>query len=133
MSKNIVLFSGGKDSLALALFLKQKREDFKLVYNSYGYEPSFYWDYLDYVSKKLGLELDITYPVKDFLEVFKLAPTSNVPQCRHYVKIEPLRLYLKRNKEVGKVFVGIRSDEKRGCPRNRNCPMIDYGITLKGG
>ena len=42
MSSNIVLFSGGKDSLALALYLLERGENFRLVYNAYGYEPSFY-------------------------------------------------------------------------------------------
>jgi 3'-phosphoadenosine 5'-phosphosulfate sulfotransferase (PAPS reductase)/FAD synthetase len=128
---DIVLFSGGKDSLALVLFLRQKGEDFRLVYNSYGYEPVFYWDYLWDVSKKLGLELDITYPVKDFLEIFKTAPTGNVPHCRQYIKISPFCLYL-RDRKVNKVFVGIRSDEKRKCPKGRECPFINKGITLQG-
>ena len=131
MSFNVVLFSGGKDSLALALYLLERGENFRLVYNSYGYEPVFHWDYLWEVSKRLGLSLDITYPTKGFLRIFETAPTNNVPHCRQHIKISPLRSYLKERK-AKKIFVGIRSDERRGCPKGKICPFIEEKITLRG-
>jgi len=131
---DVVLFSGGKDSLATALLLKAGKKDFRLVYNSYGYEPTFHWDYLEIISKRLGVEVDITKPKRNFFEIFKTAPTNNVPHCRQYIKISPLRDYLRENR-VQKIYLGLRADEDRGCPKwdkRFSCPLKELGVGIAG-
>jgi len=127
----VLLFSGGKDSLATFLYLREKGIKPLLLYHSYGYELVLVWDYFDYLHRVLGVDFVITKPKVDFLEIFKEAPTLNVPRCRQYVKIAPFRDFVK-SRDVEVAYLGLRADEKRGCPKHFafECPLKQANLGL---
>ncbi len=117
--KPFVLFSGGKDSLATLVYLKEiakkvKRELTAIYVDTTAGLPENK-KYVKKVCKYLGVALKIVRPKTDY---FTLAKEWGIPSfryrwCCRELKINPIKEYLDSVKEPKVVFDGIRAQESR--------------------
>lgn len=114
MSKNILAFSGGKDSTALALAMAEDNEDFELFFTPTFRELPECIDHIAKVKEMTGKELVIRksdLSLVELIERQKALPNSNMRWCTRITKIEPCKAYLLEN--PGSVLlVGLRADEE---------------------
>ncbi len=117
--RHIMGLSGGKDSTALAVFLRQHPDyaDLDLEYffcDTHKELPETY-EYLDRIEARLGITIVRLQPNKGFdhwLDVYGgVLPSPRVRWCTKQMKIIPLEKYVKDDVAVS--YVGIRADENR--------------------
>jgi predicted phosphoadenosine phosphosulfate sulfurtransferase len=133
---NYVSFSGGKDSTALAVYLKQKGIDYKLVFADTGAEfPETHWA-VTHIARQLGKEL-IVIPTPGFTSRLigwgYLLPSFKVRWCTKELKQAPLDRFFKPEDTV---FVGINADESHRLEGTKRAydlqrPMVDHDIGEK--
>ena len=157
--KHILGLSGGKDSAALALFMRQNYPDLKVEYffTDTGSELPEVYDYLD------KLESQLAQPIKRlrakdvhegidatentiFGELFKnvyngFLPSPQARWCTVQMKLKPLEKWIKPMIEEGNVifsYIAIRADEDRlgYNPPNPTIkpkfPFMEEGIDIFG-
>jgi len=116
--KIYVMFSGGKDSLvALDVTIKAiGSEKVEVLYIDTGIATPGLKDYVVDIAHRYGLKLNMAGPKYDF---FKLVERMGFPMikyrwCKRYLKIEPLRDFVKQAKERYRsilLITGLRKDE----------------------
>lgn len=109
---NVVAFSGGKDSTAMALRLAELGEDFTLLFTPTGNELPELQAHIQDVT--LTVDKPLVVPANRSLDTwinfYKALPNWRQRWCTRQIKIEPCIAYLKRN--PGSVLcVGLRADE----------------------
>lgn len=112
-----VMFSGGKDSLT-TLHLMRKYSNVRALFIDTGIATPGMRDYIIDVCRKLGVEADIISTKYDF---FSLVLTNGFPimkyrWCKHYLKIHPLREFVKKlideySVEGTALVTGVRASE----------------------
>lgn len=118
--RHIVLISGGKDSTALALYLKDTRPELQVEYvfcDTHKELPETY-EYLARIEAYLGQTVTrLSSGMADrgfdhFLKVYGgYLPAPNMRWCTRRLKIEPFENYVGEDKVF--LYVGIRADENR--------------------
>ena len=127
IERHIINMSGGKDSTALAIYLKDKNpnQKYEFVFCDTGKELPETYDYLKKVENYLGedivyLDATATLPkgvAKDNLFDFLLdqysgfLPSAQMRWCTRELKIKPFEKYIKDDKIIS--YIGIRADEDR--------------------
>jgi len=139
-TRHILGLSGGKDSTALALFMRDKVEDMEYVFCDTGSELDETYQYLNQVEAFLGKKIVRLNPSAGFdhwLEVFGgYLPAPNMRWCTKILKLKPFEEYVGEGDVVS--YVGIRADEDRigyisTKPNIRVVfPFKDYGIDYAG-
>lgn len=113
--RHILNLSGGKDSTALAVFMRDKVEDMEYVFCDTQKELPETYEYLDKVEAYLGkpiVRLNDDRGFDHWLEVYGgLLPSSKARWCTRKLKIEPLEEYVGSDEVVS--YVAIRADEDR--------------------
>ena len=133
----IVAFSGGKDSCALALGLKERGQEFKLLFTPTGDELPELRVHLAKMVDMLGVELILpsNKSLYDWIDKFDMLPSQKSRWCTRTIKIEPCIAWFKRN--PGNVLaVGLRADEEERVGLyselvESTFPMRDWGWGLK--
>jgi hypothetical protein len=111
--KQVVAFSGGKDSTAVALHLYERGEDFELLFTPTGNELPALIGHMDRVVSKVGKRLVVppNRSLGDWIDHFDALPNNRQRWCTRLIKIEPCIAYLLQN--PGTVLcVGLRADEE---------------------
>lgn len=112
--------SGGKDSTALILALREAEIPARFVFADTGWEAVETYDYLDYLRAKLGITIDVVG--KDGGMVARVRHVAGFPGrmqrwCTRELKIEPLRAYHDRLIDETSVetisAMGVRADESK--------------------
>lgn len=139
-TRHILGLSGGKDSTALALFMRDKVPDMEYVFCDTGSELNETIDYLNQVEAYLGkriVRLNPTATFDHWLEVFNgYLPAPNMRWCTKMLKLRPFEEYVGDGNVVS--YVGIRADEDRvgyiSTKPNIEAvfPFKDYGIDYAG-
>lgn len=145
MSKelHVISISGGKDSAALAIYLKGKYPERKFEYLFFdtGEELQDTYDYLLELENLLGIKVERLKPKKSFRELLlehnDFLPSPMERWCTRRMKLETFLAKMKEYKDY-KIYnyVGIRSDENRQglIPTEDNIttvmPFKEDGITL---
>jgi 3'-phosphoadenosine 5'-phosphosulfate sulfotransferase (PAPS reductase)/FAD synthetase len=138
--RHILSLSGGKDSTALAIYMRDRIPDMEYMFCDTGEELAETKAYLDKLEAFLGKKVKRLNPDRPFTHYLKLyrqvLPDPQTRWCTRMLKIKPFE------REVGDdrvfMYVGIRADEphRKGyivtsksniIPR---CPFIDDNIRL---
>lgn len=119
--RHVLGISGGKDSAALAIYMKQKYPsiDIELYNCDTGKELEETYQlirnlevYLGIKIKMLGSESSLEAPFDHFLKMYGgFLPSSNARWCTKKLKIEPFEKYVGEQPVIS--YVGIRGDEER--------------------
>ena len=148
---HILSLSGGKDSTALAFFMKENMPDIfeklEFVFYDTGCDLPETYDYLNKIEVFLNKKITKVIPEKSFDHIFDtslLIPAPHRRYCTVLLKVEPSLKYIQKKieKEGDGFFyfyIGLRADERnrKGVApttlKNRNImkgiyPFIEYSI-----
>lgn len=113
MSTIYAAFSGGKDSTAMVLRMKELGLDFELLFTPTGNELPELVSHLDTISKMVGKEIIV--PKGPNLEQLiisqKFLPSWHSRWCTRMIKIVPCIAFLK-TKPGSSLAIGLRYDEQ---------------------
>jgi 3'-phosphoadenosine 5'-phosphosulfate sulfotransferase (PAPS reductase)/FAD synthetase len=118
--RHICLISGGKDSTALALYMRDKRPDIDMeyVFCDTHKELEETYEYLNRIEATLGKEVvRLSAGMGErgfdhFLEMYRgYLPSPSMRWCTRKLKIEPFEKYV--GDDPVYLYVGIRADENR--------------------
>jgi hypothetical protein len=114
-TRHILALSGGKDSSALAVYLKDKVEGMEYVFCDTGKELPETYDYLAQLEAFLGKPIVRLNPDRGFdhwLEVYgNYLPSPRMRWCTRMLKLRPFERYIGDDPVIS--YVGIRADEDR--------------------
>lgn len=140
---HVISISGGKDSAALAIYLKEKYPDreFKYLFFDTEEELQDTYDYLNKLQSILGIKVEYKFPEKSFKELLlqhnDYLPSPTERWCTRKMKLETFLNTMQEFKEYTIYnYVGIRADENREglIPTDEHIvtvmPFKDDGITL---
>jgi 3'-phosphoadenosine 5'-phosphosulfate sulfotransferase (PAPS reductase)/FAD synthetase len=136
--RHIVSLSGGKDSTALAIYLRDRIPDLEYVFCDTGEELPETYDYLEKLEAILGKKirtLNPDRPFKHYLEIYKgVLPDARTRWCTRKLKIEPFERFV--GDDIVYNYIGIRADEphRKGYISSKpniiaKYPFIEDGIT----
>lgn len=118
--RNICLISGGKDSTALALWMKDNypEMDVEYVFCDTKKELPETYEFLTRIEAYLGQEIvrlcgeENDRGFDHFLKVYgDFLPAANMRWCTKNLKIKPLERYI--GDDPAKMYIGLRADEHR--------------------
>jgi 3'-phosphoadenosine 5'-phosphosulfate sulfotransferase (PAPS reductase)/FAD synthetase len=113
--RHILSLSGGKDSAALAIYMRDRVPEMEYVFNDTGKELPETYQYLDRIEDYLGkrvIRLNADQGFDHWIEVYGgMIPSNHRRWCTRMLKLKPFEQY------VGTVpvlnYVGLRADEAR--------------------
>jgi 3'-phosphoadenosine 5'-phosphosulfate sulfotransferase (PAPS reductase)/FAD synthetase len=144
--------SGGKDSTAMALWLKEQGHDCRWVFADTGWEDPQTYDYLrnelpktigpiDWVRKEIKLEGDAEQLAQDFERRIggysamiracvkkRIFPSRVVRWCTSDLKVGPLKKYMLALDDAIVNGVGIRAEESLA---RSKMPVLEYSAQFK--
>ena len=132
--RHILALSGGKDSAALAVYMREKYPEIPLeyVFIDSGCELPETYAYLNKIRAILNIKIIVIRPKRNFdywLKYFGgVLPSPTNRWCTRLLKLLPYNKWLKDSYSKARIFsyVGLRADEGReGRPRPRCLPDRD--------
>lgn len=120
--RHVLGISGGKDSAALAIYVKTKYPSIDLEFYTCdtGKELEETYELIKNLEVYLGIKIKLLQGAKNssedpfdhFLKIYGgFLPSSNARWCTKKLKLEPFENYVKDDQVVS--YVGIRGDEER--------------------
>ena len=153
---HILSLSGGKDSTALAFFMRENMpeifERLKLVFFDTECDLSETYEYLNKIEMYLNKKIEYIKPELSFeqlYQIYKFIPSTRYRWCTTGMKINPFRKYMNKlinecNAQKINLYVGIRSDEptrienyqKQNIEKDdgilkTHYPLAEYGLIKK--
>jgi 3'-phosphoadenosine 5'-phosphosulfate sulfotransferase (PAPS reductase)/FAD synthetase len=139
--RHIVSLSGGKDSAALAIYLRDRISDLDYVFSDTDKELPETYAYLGKIEAFLGKKIVRLRDERGFDHWLKVyggyLPSPRMRWCTKMLKIKPFEKYVESLGDVDvRMYVGIRADENRGGynPSKPNItpvyPFIEAGFNL---
>jgi hypothetical protein len=109
---NVVAFSGGKDSTAMALRLAEQGEEFELLFTPAGNEPPELFTHVESIAGLIGRTLhSVSNRDLDFwIKHHNALPNFRMRWCTRLLKIEPAKVFLVQ-RPGSTLLVGLRADE----------------------
>jgi len=113
--RHILALSGGKDSAALAIYLKDRVNEMEYVFCDTEKELPETYAYLDKLQVFLGREIKrLKHEGMGFDGLLKMRrgflPSPQMRWCTEYLKIKPYEKYVGESRIIS--YVGIRADER---------------------
>ena len=112
--RHILGLSGGKDSAALAIYMRDKVEDMEYFFADTGKELPETYEYLDKLRARLGIEIKTLSADRGFdhwLDVYGgMLPSPKARWCTKALKIEPIEKFVGGDEAIS--YIGIRADEE---------------------
>jgi len=138
--RHILSLSGGKDSTALALYMRDRIPQMEYVFCDTGEELVETYDYLLKIEAQLGVKITRLNPERRFrhyLDIYRgVLPDPRTRWCTRMLKLRPFEDYVGENQVC--MYVGIRADEPKRTgyistkpnikPR---FPFVEDGITRR--
>ncbi len=142
--KHILALSGGKDSAALAVYMREQYPHIPLeyVFIDSGCELPETYEYLNRIRALLNIKLIIIRSPKNFdywLKFYKgVLPSASNRWCTRELKLNPYKQWINSNYEGNIIhsYVGLRADETRDGFRPSNDlvipvhPFVNDGLVL---
>lgn len=126
----VLSVSGGKDSTATGLVLKEAGIPFTCVHMDTGWEADGHHDYLDYLAGVLG-PIEVIQSkhggMEDWIRKKGLLPSRYRKWCTEYLKLVPFRDWLREQDDECVNAIGIRAAESR---KRSNYPEWEYSKGL---
>jgi 3'-phosphoadenosine 5'-phosphosulfate sulfotransferase (PAPS reductase)/FAD synthetase len=111
--RHILSLSGGKDSTALALYMRDRVPQMEYVFCDTGEELAETYDYLLKIEAQLGVKITKLNPVRRFrhyLDLYRgVLPDPRTRWCTRMLKLRPFEEYI--GDDPVYLYVGIRADE----------------------
>jgi 3'-phosphoadenosine 5'-phosphosulfate sulfotransferase (PAPS reductase)/FAD synthetase len=138
--RHIVSLSGGKDSTALAIYLRGRHPEisFEYAFSDTDKELPETYEYLDKLEAYLGQPIARLRDDRGFdfwlHQYGGYLPSSRMRWCTKQLKIKPFERFI--GDDPCRMYIGIRADENRGGyrPTKPNItpvyPYIEAGMTL---
>ena len=138
-TRHILSLSGGKDSTALAIFMRDRVPEMEYVFCDTEQELPETYEYLDRLEVFLGRKIErLKHDGKGFEELLQsrrgFLPSAQARWCTEYLKIKPFEKYV--GNDLCFSYVGIRADEphRKGYISTKPnitalYPFIEAGIT----
>lgn len=113
-TRHILALSGGKDSSALAAYMKGRVPEMEYVFCDTDKELAETYEYLDrlevYLDRKIVRLKAEGFGFDDLLKIRRgFLPSPQIRWCTEYLKIKPYEHYIGDDKVIS--YVGIRADE----------------------
>jgi 3'-phosphoadenosine 5'-phosphosulfate sulfotransferase (PAPS reductase)/FAD synthetase len=138
--RHILSLSGGKDSTALAIYMRERVPEMEYVFCDTDKELKETYEYLDKLEHFLGKKIVRLRDDRGFdhwLQVYGgYLPSSRMRWCTRMLKIKPFEKYVGDDPVL--MYIGIRADEDREAYVSSKpnitaaYPFRDDGITLDG-
>lgn len=114
--RHVLGISGGKDSAALAIYMRDKVPDMEYFFTDTGAELPEVYDFLDRLEAYLGKPIARLSPERDFDHLLRSSyngflPSPNTRWCTRELKIEPFERWVGEASTVA--YIAIRADENR--------------------
>jgi hypothetical protein len=137
--RHILSLSGGKDSTALALYMKDRVPEMEYVFCDTKKELKETYRYLEKLGAHLGKPITYIAPEVGFDDLLKqrrnFLPSPQVRWCTEYLKIKPFEKRIGDDQVI--MYIGIRADEshRKGYISTKpniqaRFPFIENGIKL---
>jgi hypothetical protein len=139
--RHILALSGGKDSAALAVYMRDKHPeiDMEYVFTDSGCELPETYEYLDRIRAVLNIDITVIKSERNFdywLQYYKgVLPSPQNRWCTRHLKLEPFEDYIGDN--VAYSYIAIRADENRKGYQDKKgtiipkYPFVEDGIVLQ--
>lgn len=112
-ARHILSLSGGKDSTALALYMRDRVAEMEYVFCDTGEELQETYDYLEKIEAHLGRpvkRLNPDRPFTHYLDLYRgVLPDPRTRWCTRMLKLKPFEQYV--GEDPVTLYVGIRADE----------------------
>lgn len=113
--RHILSLSGGKDSAALAIYLRDRVPEIEYIFHDTDKELPETYDYIARLEAILGKQIVRTTPTDSFdhwLTVYRgMLPSNHRRWCTKMLKLKPFEDYVGDGPVVN--YVGLRADENR--------------------
>ena len=111
--RHILALSGGKDSSALAVYMKDRVPEMEYVFCDTGDELEETYEYLDKLEFFLGqkiIRINSDRPFSYYLKLYRgVLPDAQTRWCTRMLKIKPYEKFVGDSNVIS--YVGIRADE----------------------
>lgn len=112
-TRHIISISGGKDSAALAIYLKDRIPELEYVFCDTGAELPETYEYLDRLEAYLGRKI-VRLRARTFEDALRemrgFLPSPNARWCTRELKIKPFEQYI--GDDIAYNYIAIRADEQ---------------------
>jgi hypothetical protein len=113
--RHILSLSGGKDSAALAIYMRDRVPEMEYIFHDAGKELPETYEFLARLEAYLGKPIHRTTPPNSFDHWFKvygeMIPSNHRRWCTRQLKLQPFEDYVGDDEVVN--YIGIRADEQR--------------------
>lgn len=113
--RHILSLSGGKDSTALAVYMRDRVEGMEYIFHDTGKELPDTLDYIERLEAYLGQRVIRTTTREGFDDILRskggMLPSGKRRWCTDYLKLKPFEAYIGDQPCIN--YVGIRADEDR--------------------
>lgn len=113
--RHVLSLSGGKDSAALAIYMRDRVPEMEYIFNDTAKELPETYEYLDRISDFLGrpvVRLNADMGFDHWYKVYgEMIPSSHRRWCTKMLKLKPFEAYIGDDPVVN--YVGLRADEDR--------------------
>lgn len=138
MGRQIVAFSGGKDSTALVLEMLRRGEAIDgLLVTPTGDELPEVWEHWDSVARHVGASVirPKAPTLAEAIDSQKALPNFRMRWCTRLIKIMPMIAWAKTNGQDATICVGLRADEpeRKGIISEHvptRFPLREWGLGL---
>lgn len=137
--RHILSLSGGKDSTALALYMKDRVKELEYVFCDTEKELKETYQYLEKLEVHLGKPIKRITPDVGFDDLLKqrggFLPSPQIRWCTDYLKLKPFERHIGDNPVT--MYIGIRADEphRKGYISTKpniqaRFPFVENGLKL---
>ncbi len=110
--RHVLGLSGGKDSAALAIYMRDKVPEMEYFFTDTGEELTEVYEYIARLEDFLGKKIHRLEPEKNFshyLYMHQMLPSRKIRWCTVSMKIQPFERFIGGDNAIS--YIGIRADE----------------------